>query len=422
MKKSEKSILIVAFLIIPLPSPAQNKTPERLNLENCISMGLQNNPSLHSSQSFMEEKKTKVKEAFAGFYPRVNFSSNANTYSKNDGNQEYQNYNTGISTSLTIFDGYKTKAIYNAAKDNHQAHIYQHESNKQDLILNIIFTYYKTLQAERILKSAEESVKNSKLHMEFASAKYKAGVATLSDILKSEVELSTAELNKIKADNALLRSKGNLNLLIGLPSNQQVEIVDDLVGLEKTEVESYDSLLKKAIQSRSEIKKLKALMSAQQNYVRSAKGEFYPSLDANAVYFLDGGEISEMQQNWGLGISLTIPLFQGFSTKARVTGEEFAFKGIQKEYQALIQGIHQEVWTSYLAVNESSERIATTSKGLESAKENLSIAEGEYKEGVGSIIQLTDAQKTFVDAEQNYIQSLADYKISLAQLERTTGK
>lgn len=422
MKISEKLKLFIAFLIIPFLSPAQNELPGRLSLEDCINLGLQNNPSLQSSQFFMEEKKTKVDEAFAGFYPRVSLNSNADTYSKSNGSQHYQNYNTGISASYTLYNGSKTKAIYHAAKDNHQAQIYQHESNKQDLILNIIFTYYKTLQAERILRSAEESVKNSKLHLEFATAKHKAGVATLSDILKSEVELSNAELNKIKAVNTLLNSKGNLNLLIGLPSNQQVEIIDDLIGLDKIEVEPYDSLLKKAIKSRSEIRRFESLINAQQNYIRSAKGEFYPSLDANAGYFLDGGEIPEMQQNWGLGISLNIPVFQGFSTKARVTGEELALKGVQQEYQALIQQIRQEVWTAYLAVNESSERIIATSKGLESARENLSIAEGEYKEGVGSIIQLTDAQTTFVDAEQNFIQSLADYKISLAQLERTTGK
>jgi outer membrane protein TolC len=73
-------------------------------------------------------------------------------------------------------------------------------------------------------------------------------------------------------------------------------------------------------------------------------------------------------------------------------------------------------------VKESAERITASLKAAESAKENLLLAEGEYREGVGSIIQLTDAQTTFVIAEQNHIEALADYKISLAQLERTIGK
>ena len=121
-------------------------------------------------------------------------------------------------------------------------------------------------------------------------------------------------------------------------------------------------------------------------------------------------------------MTLTIPVFKGFSTKARVAGEEIALKGLEKDFEAQQQQIGQEIWNAFLAVKESSERVATTSKGLESARENLSLSEGEYKEGTGSIIQLTDAQTTFVAAEQNYIQAVADYKISLAELERTIGK
>lgn len=402
--------------------PGQNRLPDTLTLEHCINIGLQNNPSLQSSQFFVEENKTKVDEAYSGYYPTVNINSNADAYSRNNGNQRYENYNTGISASYNLFNGFSTKATYNAAKDNYDANIYLHESNKQDLTLNIIYAYYKTLQAERILTSTEEAVKNSKLHLDFAIAKQNAGMATRSDVLKSEVELSDAELNKIKAANTLLIAKGSLNQLMGLPSNNQIEIVDDLSDLDENIVQSYDLLFNEAINSRTEVKRFKSLLNAQQNYIQLAKGGYYPSLSANANYNFAGEEISGMQQNWWLGMTLTIPVFKGFSTKARVAGEELSLKGLEKDFEALKQQIGQEVWNAFLAVKESFERIETTAKGLESARENLAIAEGEYKEGIGSIIQLTDAQTTFVTVEQNYIQSVADYKISLAELERTIGK
>ncbi|MGD9928555.1 MAG: TolC family protein [Mangrovibacterium sp.] len=412
-------LLLLTFLPV-LTLSAQNILPDTLTLEQCINAGLQNNPGFQSSQIFLEENKTKVDEAYSGYYPAVNISSDADAYSKSNGNQRYENYNTGISASYTIFNGYRTKATYNAAKNNYDANTYRHESNKQDLTLNIIYAYYKTLQAERILTSAEEAVKNSKLHLEFAIAKQKAGMATRSDILKSEVELSNAELNKIKAANSLLAVKGNLNQLMGLASNNAIEIVDDLSELDGNR-KSYDLLLAEAMNSRTEVKRFQLLLNAQQNYILVAKSEYYPSLNANANYNFAGAEITGMQQNWWLGMTLTIPVFKGFSTKARVTGEELALKGLEKDFEALKQQIGQEVWNAFLAVKESFEKIETSSKGLESARENLSISEGEYKEGVGSIIQLTDAQTTFVAAEQNYIQAVADYKISLAELKRTIG-
>ena len=422
MKMSDKIILFITLFTSALAVSAQNEMPARLSLDDCIKTGLQNNPGFQSSQLFVEENKTKVDEAHSGYYPTVSMNSNATTYSNNNGSQRYENYNTGISASYNLFNGFRTKAGYNAAKDNYEANIFQHESIKQDLVLNIIYAYYKTLQAERILKSAEEAVNNSQLHLEFAIARNKAGMATRSDILKSEVELSNAELEKIKAANTLLAAKGNLNQLMGLPSNHPTEIVDDLSELEENTEQSYDLLLAEAMSSRTEVKRFQSLLNAQQNYIQVAKGDYYPGLSANANYNFAGTEISGMQQNWWLGMTLTIPVFKGFSTKARVTGEELALKGLEKDLDALKQQIGQEVWNAFLAVNESIDKIETSAKGLESARENLSIAEGEYKEGIGSIIQLTDAQTTFVTAEQNYIRSIADYKIALAELERTIGK
>jgi len=416
-----KTVLIIALFLLGKQLPAQDILSDTLTLKDCIRIGLQNNPKLRSSQFFVEENQAKVDEVRSGYYPTINLNTNADTYSKNNGSQQYNNYNSGISASYTLFNGFRTKATYNAAKDNYEANIYQYESNKQDLIFNIIYAYYKTLQSERILKSAEEAVRSSNLHLEFANAKQKTGMATRSDILKSEVELSNVELNRIKAVNTLLAAKGNLNMLLGLQSSNQIKIVDDLSVVNENLIQPFDALYNEAINSRTELKKFQSLLSAQQQYIQVAKGGFYPSLNANANYNFAGAEISGLQQNWWLGMTLTIPVFKGFSTKARVSQEQLALKGLEKDFESLKQQISQEVWNAYLAVKESVERIVTTSKGVESARENLSMAEGEYKEGVGSIIQLTDAQTSFITSDQNYIQALSDYKISFAELERTIG-
>lgn len=421
MRKLFVQTLFMALLVSPPLLYAQNEESGRLSLEDCIAKGLQNNPMIQSSQLFVEENQTKVDEARSGYYPKVSLNSNATTYSNNNGDQRFENYNTGISASYNLFNGFRTKAGYHAARDHHEAAFLQHESVQQDLVLDITFAYYKTLQAERILKSAEEAVKNSQLHLDFAHARNMAGMATRSDILKSEVELSNAELEKIKAANALLAAKGNLNKLMGLPANHPTEIIDDLSELNETSVQSYDSLFAEAMESRVEVKRFYSLLNAQQNNIQLARGEYYPSLDVNANYNFSGEKISGMRENWWLGMTLTIPVFNGFSTEARVKGEKTALKGIEKDLEALKDQIGTEVWNAFLAVKEFSERMTATSKGLESARENLSLSEGEYKEGTGSIIQLTDAQTTFVAAEQNHIQAVADYKVSLAELRRKTG-
>lgn len=422
---SVKPLHIILFLAAILPVrhvTAQTGISGKLSLDQCIETGLKNNPGYQSSEFLLDETEAKIEEAFSGYYPVVTLNSDADTYSRENGNQKYNTLNTGVTLSYNIFQGYKTKSLYGAAQDNYQANLYQHEVNRQDLVFNIIWAYYRSLQSERILQSADEAVKNSTLHLEFAVAKQKAGMATRSDILKSEVELSNAELNKIKAANTLLAAKGNLNQLLALPSDYQIELHDDLSVMIEVPVQPYDSLLNEAINSRSEIKKYQSFLDAQQKNILIAKSGYYPSLRANANYNFAGPAVTSMNQNWWLGMSLSVPVFKGFLNRARVNQEEFAYKSLEKELEHLKQKISQEVWNAWLSVKESVERISTSSKAVESARENLLLAEGEYKEGVGSIIQLTDAQTTFVTVEQSYIQALADFKISFAELERTIGK
>ena len=401
---------------------AQVNTFDTLSLKDCIQLGILNNPGFESSRFLVEETKAKLDEAYSGYYPTVSLNSNADAFSKNNGSQRYESFNTGVNLSYNIFQGYKIKSTYGASLDNYQANVYQYETNRQNLIFNIIQAYYRTLQSERILRSSIEAVKNSSLHLEFANAKQKAGMATRSDILKSEVELSNAELNKIKAINTLLAAKGNLNQLMGMPSDYKIGLVDDLSITDETLIHPFDSLLVEAVNSRTELKKYQSLLDAQKKYIQVAKSGYYPSLSANANYNFAGPEVTSMQQNWWLGMTLSVPVFKGFSNKSRVKQEEFAFQGLEKDFEQLKLQISQEVWNARLSVKESVERISTSLKATVSAKENLSIAEGEYKEGIGSIIQLTDAQTTFVAAEQNYIQALADFKISFAELQRTIGK
>lgn len=415
-------LLIINMLLFTSRLEAQLDLTGKLNLDQCIEIGLQNNPGFQSSELLVKETEAKIGEALSGYYPVVSLNSDADAYSKENGSQRYDNFNTGISASYDIFQGYRTRSLYGASKDNYQATVYQHEVNRQDLVFNITQTYYRTLQSERILKSADEAVKNSALHLDFARAKQKAGMATRSDILRSEVELSNAELDKIKASNILLSAKGDLNKLLGLPSDYLINLTDDLSVIDEIVVQSFDSLLAEAYKSRSEIKKFQSLLDAQQKNIILARSGYYPLLSANANYNFAGPAVSSMQQNWWLGMTLSVPVFKGFLNKARVNQEEFAYKSLDKELEQLKQIISQEVWNAWLAVKESAERISTSSKALESAEENLLLAEGEYKEGVGSIIQLTDAQTMFVTVEQNYIQALADLKISYAGLERTIGK
>jgi outer membrane protein TolC len=121
-------------------------------------------------------------------------------------------------------------------------------------------------------------------------------------------------------------------------------------------------------------------------------------------------------------VSLNIPIFDGLRTTNRVQEEMSNYEVIRAAEESQRQQIAQEVETSYFRTVEADERIKATDAALAAARENLDLANGRYQVGVGTIIEVTDAQTTYTDAQTRYIQAVLDYKIAEAQLTRAMGE
>jgi outer membrane protein TolC len=414
--------MIILLLLLSVSVAIAQTNDKKYSLEECIQIALQNNPGIISSSYSVDESAARVDEARSGYFPSVNINSSFDRVS-NEGviTSPYNNYNAGVSARYYLFQGLKTNASVNAANYSYQASSYQHEVNKQDMILKITQGYYRMLQSGRLIESADKTIERAKLFLDYANAKFKSGLASRSDILKAEVEFSNSSLTFIKVKNDLLAAKGNLNLLLGLSADAPIFIIDDLAIIEQNQFQEFDELKMQSYQNRPELKKFNEQLNVQKSSIQIAKGDFLPTLSADASYNYGGTEISSLKENWVYGLTLSIPLFSGFSTKARVAEEEIALKGLEKQFESLSQQVSLDVWNAYLNIKETDERIINAKTFLENAQENLRIAEGQYREGAGSMIEVIDAQTNYVIAEQTFIQSLADYKVAVASLKRATG-
>jgi len=400
----------------------------RLNLEQCIEIALKNNPQILASQISVEELKEKITEESAGFYPSFNLNANAsrldNKASLNKG-EITDNYNTGLSMYYNIFQGGKTLASVHAARYNYEAGKYGYKGSQQDLILSVVEAYYRLLQAEQFTSVAEKSLQRAKSHLDFANARFKNGLASRSDILKAKTEQSNAKLDLIHARNSVLMARGQLNITLGQNVSLQIKIVDNLseAGADEKEKDqrNFQTLVENAYNNRPELKKIDEQLQTQKSFIRLAKADYYPSVSLIANYNFNGAEFSQLYQSNYIGLSVSLPLFSGFFRPARVSRENLELQVLEQQEESLHQQISLEVWNAFLALKEVEERIVNTQVFLKDAKENLNISEGEYKEGVGSMLDVLDAETTFVTAEQLYIQALADYKIAQIVLQRAVS-
>ena len=414
------------FLFFQLPADAKTNVGEKLSLFDCISLAISNNPLFISSLYSVEESQTKITEARSSYYPSINLSASADRFSiakdeSGGGDGAYSSYSAGATARYYLYQGGKKSGVLHSAESMFQAASYQHENNLQELVLKVSQAYYLFLQAQHLEKASLQALERAEYYLEFAQARFEAGVVSRSDILKAEVEKSNADLSLIRARNARLFILGSLNVLLGREANLPLDILDDLENIEVKGSLDFDALLSQAFQLRLEIRKMEAQLAAQKSDIRIARSSFYPWVSADAGFNFSGLSLSGMKSGWFAGLSLDLPLFTGFATKAKVAQERIALSALEKQMQSLRLEIGLEVWNAYLDLKEAEERIDNTRVYLKNARENLAIAEGEYREGVGSMIEVIDAETTLVAAEESHIEALADFKIALAVLERAVG-
>jgi outer membrane protein TolC len=412
------SYAIVILSILPLAAQSSSDLP--LSLDQCIAISLRFNPQLLSSQLTVAENDARVQEVRSGFLPSLNLNAAASRMNAK-ASDPINSYSTALMAQYTLFRGGKTAAATKAAHHVLDASKVQHEINEQEFILRVTQAYYGLVQAERLIHVAEKSLERARLYLDYANARLEAGVAPRSDILKARVELSNAELNKIRAFNVRRSAQGWLNSLLGRTAGSTIEILDDLESAMKEEVLPYDAFLSLAYQHRPELKRFDFLLLAQESNIRMARGDYYPTVSLDAKYGLNGGDLAGTNPAWSAGLSLNLPVFNGFSTSARVTQEELAHDNLKKQEEALQQQISLEVWDGHSALVEAQERVQSTLTFVANAQENLLIAEGQYREGVGTMLEVTDAQTDLLTAEQSHIEALVDQKIAVASLARAVG-
>ncbi len=429
----DRIFFLVLLLLIAVALTGKETRKTRFSLEDCVEAALQHNPLLRVSRLGVEESRTRIDTARAGYLPTVSLeasgrSSTLDADSDSERVSSSDHYSGGISMQYPVFQGGRTVAAVRAARAALTADQARHQSGEADLVINVTAAYYRLLQAERLVATAEQSYLRAGMHLDFAEARFNAGLARRADVLKARVARADAALSLIRARNAHLGFQGQLNLEMGRSADEPLAIVDDLEAVADSgdqELIRDDGTFAKyreaAFARRPELAQIEAQLNAQQANIRLARSDYYPTLALFAGYGFDGLSLAAMKHSGHIGLSLSYTVFDGFARPARVRLEKLAYSGLEAQREGLQRQIGLEVWNAFLQVKEATERIASARVFFANALENRDIAEGEYREGVGSMLDVTDAQTMFVSAEQTLIEALADYRIARAVLDRAVG-
>ena len=427
--------IAAVIILLPVAVRAEEiiKQDEVLTLQRCVEIALKRQPEILAAQGNVDVYYARTGLAEAGYYPKVDAlagysrfrASTVSTGTSTVGVQRartshsFDQYDTGLSASQTFFDFWKTRTQVNIQKLSADSAKADLSNIEEQVILNVKQSYYGVLKAKRNLVVAEETVKQFQQHLEQAKAFYEVGTKPKFDVTKAEVDLGNSQLNLISVRNSLKISMVILNNAMGVPEAPEYQIEDNL-SFSKYSI-TLKEAVDKAYENRPELRSILLKKKATEESVSLAKKEYLPVLTGDASYSWAGDKFAVNNGGWSAGLTLSIPIFSGFSTKHQISEAKANLLVLTANEETLRQSVLLEVQQSLLNLSEAEERISVAELTVRQAQENSDIANGRYAAGVGNPIEVTDAEVALSNARTASNQALYDYKVARAVLEKAMG-
>jgi outer membrane protein len=419
-------IYLAFFIAVCVVAYSQQDSISSLNLKKCIDISLKNNPQIKIAEANVKYNNATYTAAKSPLFPQLAFQSSwlrnggTNFIGSNAINRTYSTYATGFQVNQFIYDFGKTYNKISSSEDFEKISEENYNTVKQNLILAVYSSYYNFLQTKRMRDIAKESLTQAEEHLRDANVRFQIGKAAQYDVIKANTDIENAKVNLIIAENNIKIGKLQLSNLMSVKLNDNVALEDNL----ETPQDSINLVQATEIakQNRSEISANKYNIEACKALESSAISANYPSLNANAGYNWKSLDIAEkFNSSWNFGITFSLPIFQGFSLDAGIEQARANLESAKASLDYVIQNVLLDVQQEYSNFTSAKEKISASDNLVKQAEETLKLAEGRYKEGVGSPLEITDARLTLFNAKVIYIQSLYNYKITYASLLRAIG-
>jgi len=397
-----------------------------LTLSDVAEAALCNNPQTREAYANAKVQAAQLGVAKSAYLPTLTDNVGANqNYSNPASVTRGSSYNTlsnSIVASYLLYDFGNRDATLENARQLLQAASATQNSTVQAVLLAAVKAYYQTQSAIAALSATLEAERAAEESFKSADAKYKAGVSTPADKLQAQTAFAQATLTRITAEGTLRTAYGTLANVMGLNANRVVRLVPSNNQLATQDIgQDIDSLITLAQQRRPDLLASEAQVRAAQASIDASKAAAKPTVSLSTSNNYQDGTNFTSNNTSSLGVTVSIPLFGGYSPTYKIRSAEAAAEVKAAQRDSLRLQISLDVWTAYQSLRTANESIKSAEALVASAKESSRVAIGRYKAGVGNIIDTLNAQSSLASANQQKIQAMLNWDIARASLAQSIG-
>ena len=399
-----------------------------LTLAQVVDRALCNNPQTRAAWSSARAQAAQVGVARGAYLPSLtgNLSASRNRNENSSGFTTNSNQaSAGLSASYVLFDFGARDAALQAALESLTASNYTLDATLQRVFLTAVQSYFNLFAARAAIDASTTSERSADEALKAATARNNAGTATPADRLQAQTAYSQAVLNRIQAEGNARSAEGVLANTMGLDASKPVPLVlpDTQVPDQRFDSD-LDAMISAAKKQRPDLAAAEAQVRSAQANVDLARASGRPtvSLTANINASDTSLPTSNLTNGQAFGITLSIPLFQGFAPTYRTEAARAQADNQLAQRDTLALQVALDVWQAHAALVTNTQAVRTSADLVASATESERLASGRYRAGVGSILDVLTAQSALASARQQNIQAVYNFHIAKAALARSMGQ
>jgi len=434
---------VIVLCALATGAAAQVSQEGPLTLEEAVRLTVERHPDVGKAQAAADALKGKIREVRAQALPEVTVTSgvmrwrdpsllNASGLDKFPAELRealvptpVNLFNYGVSVKQPLFTQGKVGTALRLASVEAEGSLAEIDRVQQDLALAVARAFYGLLWAERYQETVAETQRQKQKHAEMARERFRNGVATEVDVLRSEVAVANGAPDLLRARNAIRQARALLNFYLVRPADHPTRIVGEFQ--EKAwEDPNLEDLMREAARRRPELLRLRIAERSAATQMDLAKAESRMRVDFTA----DFGVMSRLPENlvdsrflrWTTGLNFTLPVFDGFRRSGLVWQATANQRAARLEREKSEQQIRLNLEQGLDELAAARETVTATRANLGQAEKVLAMTQDNYKYGAATTLDVVDAQTALTVARTNLLRGLYDYSVARASLRWAVGR
>lgn len=432
------------FLVLPLLIGLTGHLPlhaqDTLTVETAVRTALENNFSILIAGNEAEIAENNNSPGNAGFFPSVT-ATGTRSQRVEDSRSEFRGgippnntegakttgTNASVALNWTIFDGFRMFTTYDKLADMQERGEQQYRLAVENNIRQVIETYFDIVRREKSYQVLQSTLEISEQRIQIAETKLDLGSGSRYDLLQAKADYNADRAALLRQEVQLSNAKIRLNEQMGKTRPREVsyEVSTDIPVRKQM---GFDDILREALNENISLALARTSLRIAELELKEIQRERYPELDVYAGYGYSktesGAGFLQLNQSDGFnyGITARINLFDGFTVNRRIQNSRISLKNRELAMEEQKVQLESEVSRTYADYANALRLIGLEEENLEIARQTLDIALERFKLGTINSIELREAQRTLIDAENRLIQARFEAKTAETALLQVSGR